>query len=303
MLTINDVFKDGLGDRSYYFSVDTIDNTAIAIVVWDDPDWTLQILRNHRMYLIMVPPDVDEKLRGLIATGKFDLNRCVESADGVDYLLESVGMDKNLNSVKDIPDEDEILRRHGLERTKEGWLPEGVDMKTLYKNAGVDVDVRYCYHRIMFACDANTFIPANSHSELVAKTEKGHSWWSYFTEGRRKRNPRYPFRCVIVQNDKLIAEANVSHTCYTCTESGELAPVINNIFGVSAWVRYGYRRKGYGKAVASAATKEIINAGGVAEWMVRMDDVASIATAKSVGYQVVSYQIGVSKSPLGYYCI
>ena len=108
---------------------------------------------------------------------------------------------------------------------------------------------------------------------------------------------------MIVQNDKLIAEANVSHTCYTCTEFGELVPVINNIFGVSAWVRYGYRRKGYGKAVASAATKEIINAGGVAEWMVRMDDVASIATAKSVGYQVVSYQIGVSKSPLGYYCI
>ncbi|MBC8461344.1 MAG: hypothetical protein H8D67_25495, partial [Deltaproteobacteria bacterium] len=252
MSTINDVFKDGLTDWSYYLSVDTIDSTAIAMVVWDNPDMTLEILRNHRMYLILLPLDVDEKLRGLIATGKFDLNRCVESADGVDYLLESVGMDKNLNSVKDIPDEDEILRRHGLERTPEGWLPEGVAMKTLYKNAGVNVDVRYCYHRIMFACDANTFIPANSHSELVAKIEKGHPWWlDYDIYGTRTTPSSNLFRCVIVQNDKLIAQARASYLC-DIGPDGAMLPV-DKIFTMSAWVRYGYRRKGYGKAVASAA--------------------------------------------------
>ena len=203
-------------------------------------------------------------------------------------------MDKNLNSLKKIPDEDEILWFHGLERSPKGWLPEGVNMRTLYKNAGVNVDARCCFHRVFFACDGSTFIPVNSHSELVTKIEKGHSRWPYFTSG--PGNPSGPFRCVIVKNDKLIAEANAGYR-----ELDDAGLPVNKIIGVTVWVRYGYRRKRYGKAVASAVTKEIVNIGGVAGWAARMDNMASIATAKSLGYQVVNYHLSISKSPMKYW--
>ena len=160
----------------------------------------------------------------------------------------------------------------------------------------MNVDARYCFHRVMFACDQTTFIPFNEHSDLVTRIEEGHPWWSYYTEGPEVPDVTSPFRCVIVQNDRLIAQANAGYAYLDDAGMPE-----NKILGVSVWVRYGYRRKGYGKAVVSAAIKEILNIGGVARWGTRMDNIASIATAKSLGYQVVSYHIGISKSPMGYW--
>jgi len=292
ILTINDM--KGLSGESCYLRADTTDFNVMAIVTRNDPDWNIQILRNRSAYLIVLATGADEKIHPLIRTGRFDLKRCVESADGIDYLLENMGMDESLNSLKKIPDEDEILHFHGMERTQKGRLPDGINMRALYKDAGVNVDARYCFHRVFFACDQNTFIPFDEHSELVTRIEEGHPWWSYCTE--KLESSEYPFRCVIVQNDKLIAEANAGYTQFD-----EAGPINNNIFVVSVWVRYGYRGKGYGKAVASAVTKEIVNNGGVVDWATRIDNVASIATAKSLGYQMIKYHIGISKSPIGYW--
>ena len=124
MSMISDVFKKGLSDMPYWLSVDIADCSVTAIVMRDDPDWTIQILRNQRAYLVMPTADVSDRLRLLIRTGRFDLKRCVESPDGVDYLLESLKMDKSLNSIKRIPDEDEVWSFHGLKRTPTGGLPE-----------------------------------------------------------------------------------------------------------------------------------------------------------------------------------
>ena len=74
---------------------------------------------------------------------------------------------------------------------------------------------------------------------------------------------------MIVQNDKLIAEANAG---YKEVDDATGLPV-NKILRVSVWVRYGYRGKGYGKAVASAVTKEIVNIGSVAIWRTSIDKI------------------------------
>jgi GNAT superfamily N-acetyltransferase len=47
----------------------------------------------------------------------------------------------------------------------------------------------------------------------------------------------------------------------------------------------GHRRRGYGKAVVSATTGELLRQGRVAVWGTETTNVASIRTARSVGYQ------------------
>jgi len=54
-----------------------------------------------------------------------------------------------------------------------------------------------------------------------------------------------------------------------------------------------HRCRGYGKATASATTDNILRQGRIPVWGTSIDNIASIKTAKAIGYQVFCYVLEI----------
>jgi GNAT superfamily N-acetyltransferase len=136
----------------------------------------------------------------------------------------------------------------------------------------------YPVHSIGWLCDAKRFRPYAGHADRVVRLTPEHPLWRAPDEAA----PERPFAYVIVEEGMVIARASVRYR-------PEVLEGRTWALGVS--VKPQHRRKGYGKAVMSAATREIIEAGGLALWNTEADKLASAGVGEALGYERYRWEV------------
>jgi len=137
----------------------------------------------------------------------------------------------------------------------------------------------YPTHSIALLCDATRFRPYEKHAEQVFRITPEHPLWN-----DPDAAPKWPFRYVIVEDDKVIAQAIMKHN---------LDVLDGRTWALGVSVKPKHRRKGYGKAVVSAATEEIVKGGGLALWNTDADNIASLALCQALGYEKFSWRLNI----------
>ena len=139
------------------------------------------------------------------------------------------------------------------------------DMSTAFRESGPS-------HDVGLLCSRELFNPLQEHARRVVRLTREDTLWPGASSGPSEM----PFMYAIVKGGSLVARGTVRRN---------LSVLDGRTWAMGVWVDEPYRRRGYGKAVVSAATKEVVRAGGIALWNAQADNVASIALAESLGYR------------------
>lgn len=126
-------------------------------------------------------------------------------------------------------------------------------------------------HNIALLCDAARFRPFDEHADQVVRITPEHPLWN-----DPDAAPKWPSKYVIVEEGQIIAQVVMKHNL--------------DVLGGRTWAlgvaaKPEHRRKGYGKAVVAAATREIVEGGGLALWNAQGSNLASLALCQSLGYE------------------
>jgi len=137
-------------------------------------------------------------------------------------------------------------------------------------------------HNIALLCDAARFRPYEEHAARIIRITPDHPVWT-----DPDAAPEWPFRYVIIEGGQIIAGGNVRHN---------LAMFQGRTWPLGVFVKPEHRRKGYGKAVVSAATREVVDGGGLALWNARGSNVASLRLCQSLGYEKFFWQLRIPRA-------
>ncbi len=142
-------------------------------------------------------------------------------------------------------------------------------------------------HGVGLLCNNELFRPFERLSERVVRVTPEHPLWSS-TEwwDPNDRPPERPFKYAIVENEKVVAEATVRRN---------LQVLGGRTCALGVYVRPTHRRKGYGKAVVSAATKELLGMGQLVLWHTQVANLASLGLCESLGYKRVLWDLAIPR--------
>lgn len=137
-------------------------------------------------------------------------------------------------------------------------------------------------HNIALLCDATRFRPYEEHAERIIRITPDHPLWAHPEDA-----PEWPFKYVIIEGGHIIAQGTMRHN---------LEMFQGRTWPLGVFVKPEHRRKGYGKAVVSAATGEVVEGGGLALWNARGNNVASLGLCQSLGYEKFFWQLRIPRA-------
>jgi len=136
-------------------------------------------------------------------------------------------------------------------------------------------------HNIALLCDPARFRPYEEHTERIVQITPDHPLWA-----DPEAAPEWPFKYVIIEKGRIIAQAIMRHN---------LEVLDGRTWALGVYVRPEHRRKGYGKAVVSAATREVVEGGGLALWNAQGHNLASLALCQALGYEKFFWQLRIPR--------
>jgi len=136
-------------------------------------------------------------------------------------------------------------------------------------------------HDIALLCNGARFRPYENHAQGVIRLTPEHPLWA-----DPDAAPKWPFKYVIVEKGRVVAQAIMKHNL--------------DVLGGRTWalgvaVKPEHRRKGYGKAVVSAATRQVVEEAGLALWNARANNVASLTLCQALGYEKFFWELFIPK--------
>lgn len=137
-------------------------------------------------------------------------------------------------------------------------------------------------HNIALLCDPAKFRPYKEHTERIIRITPDHPLWAHPEDA-----PEWPFKYVIIEGGQTIAQAIMRHN---------LEVLDGRTWALGVYVRPEHRRKGYGKAVVSSATGEVVEGGGLALWNAQGHNLASLALCQALGYEKFFWQLRVPRA-------
>ena len=132
-------------------------------------------------------------------------------------------------------------------------------------------------HNIGLLCGAARFRPYEKHADRIVRIAPDHPLWA-----DPEAAPKWPFKYVIVEKGQIIAQAIMKHN---------LEVLGGRIWALGVFVKPEHRRRGYGKAVVSAATRQVVEGGGLGLWNAWAHNLASLALCQALGYEKFFWEI------------
>jgi GNAT superfamily N-acetyltransferase len=164
--------------------------------------------------------------------------------------------------------------------------PEGRERLRAYINTKIvntPLDISCFYHAVGLACDNTTVLEAEENSKKVMRVKPGDEYWH-----QGDAPSEIPFKYAAIEDGKNVAEGMARRLT-------DFESTIGSVWAVGVGVRPEYRRRGYGRAVASAVTKECVGLDGVALWNAEIDNYPSLKICKSLGYREHSWYLFIYK--------